>query len=90
MTTASIISSTPTVSRTEMWTAFDKLPSKVRDALNYARFGYPREDIILLYKMYDEGVKTADDLVYMIEAKDNFMSVFGGWLKNGQRGSFDR
>ena len=73
-----------------MWTAFDKLPPKVRDALNYARFGYPREDIILLHKMYDEGVKTADDLVYMIEAKDNFMAVFGGWLKNGQRGSFDR
>ena len=67
-----------------MWKAFDSLPSKVRDALNYARFGYSKEDIILLHSMYEEGLKTADDLVFMIEAKDNFISVFGGWLKDGK------
>ena len=69
-----------TASKREMWNAFDRLPQKVRDAINYAKYGYSTDDVILLWKLYEYDKKTEDDLVYMIEAKDNFISVFGEWV----------
>ena len=88
MTTASSIPSTPTASKKEMWKAFDRLPSKVRDALNYAKYGYSTDDVLLLHGLYDSGEKTADEIVYMIQSKDNFISVFGGWVNGSHRSSY--
>ena len=88
MTTASIIPSTPTASKKEMWIAFDRLPLKVRDALNYAKYGYSTDDVILLHRLHERGEKTADELVYMIQSKDNFISVFGGWVNGSHRSSY--
>ena len=85
MTTVTTIPSMATASKREMWNAFDRLPQKVRDAINYAKYGYPTDDVILLWKLYEYDEKTEDDLVYMIEAKDNFISVFGEWV-NGSQG----
>ena len=85
MTTVTTIRRKPDASKREMWNAFDRLPQKVRDALNYAKYGYSTDDVILLWKLYEYREKTEDDLVYMIEAKDNFISVFGEWV-NGSQG----
>ena len=88
MTTASIIPSTPTASKKEMWIAFDRLPLKVRDAINYAKYGYSTDDVLLLHRLHERGEKTADELVYMIQSKDNFISVFGGWVNGSHRSSY--
>ena len=79
----------PDASKKEMWNAFDRLPQKVRDAINYAKYGYSTDDVILLFRLYEDCEKTEDDLVYMIEAKDNFISVFGEWV-NGSQGRTER
>ena len=85
MTTVTTIRMKPDASKREMWNAFDRLPQKVRDAINYAKYGYSTDDVILLFRLYEDCEKTEDDLVYMIEAKDNFISVFGEWV-NGSQG----
>lgn len=63
--------------RTVQFRAFDELPKEVQDTLNYSNTGFSARDICYLHSLYVNKIKSTEEIVDMIKAKDTFITLLG-------------